>query len=1275
MGCYSTDELSRFIGHLELPEVAETFEQHLRHCIECRRKMKELPRERDLSFLPAGPFDCSQFESTQNLWYERTAIGDNSSSGGLKQSEAVAKLPEIPRLQVLRLLGFGGVGTVYEAFDPQLRRPVAVKLLRMHPSPEWLNRFRQEAEAVARVNHPHVVQIHGLGENQGQPYLLLEYIAGGTLADRLQARPQPPGEAAAFLVKMAKAIHFAHQQQVIHRDLKPRNVLLAADTQKADTASRLAINDIPLSMLAPKITDFGLAKLMDGDLQWTRTDQVIGTPAYAAPEQLQRTMGPICAATDVYALGVLLYEMLTGRPPLHADDFLGTVQLVLNVDPLSVRDLQPGVPIDLETICMRCLSKSPAQRYANAALLAEDLERFLAGQPILARPLGPLERMRIWVQRNQRLAISLSAVAVLLLVSLLGATGAALHFRHLKNQQRKLADLNASLAADNASARDAALSAYRQTQNAVADAFVGYGLQACDDGRDREAPLWFAHAARIASECDSPHFRDNFNRFELASRRLSRPVDLIPYTGRVDRILLHPTHRYLMVRPVPGSPPLLWDIANSRAVTLPKRFSTKSSLAWNPTADVLAVGQHNVVTLLRFPDLTEPQRIKNVIPLDDSIDRSRMVEHLEFDDSGRFLAIATRRSLRIWDCEQSVWKSPGLLEHAADIQTITYSPDSRFVVTTAADGRFRLYPLDVPTQENELTGPHITEAKKTWVPPCFIGDGQYLVTRSGDLQFGVWDVQAGRSHHDTYGFSDWIYGIEPGFEPNEILVACERGLLRFDAVGNTILQALSLQPCLMVAKDRESNKLLTSKSNGDCVLWALPHMQVLPDPAIHAESFHNATFYGAGRMLATAGQDQHITLWDLPEQTLPGFSVALDGNTNHSGGFSADSQHIAVTAGTDVTEVYETQTGRRLSQLKSGHTTASQAIAAVMLPDNQRLIIANQRDSQGGTLELWNWRTATRLSSLDIAPLIVDQDLPPLSINRNGDRLIVHESGNTLQAFEITADEIRLHNQTPSNNTFRKLRFNPDSHEVLMTGYNALFRWDFEANRIEGVLMTNSLIVAASLAAQGHLLATVDNDRTVSYWKLPTGELAGGPFAFRNAVTSLESSHDGRHLLIGDGNAFLRVLNTQSGKWLNSPIYGIQRPVARFRPIKSDQIVFFGQDDALDIWNCATGQRLIPTEKLFPLSNDPDTSDRCLDISPDGRFVAAGNQHGLRVIDLADLDADPETSVEEMLLNAELLSHHQLQENGTLVRLSFSQWYDRWLELRSQGDHSIQANF
>jgi tetratricopeptide (TPR) repeat protein len=291
--------------------------------------------------------------------------------------------PVLPGYEILSELGRGGMGVVYRARQTNLNRIVALKMLLAgdYASPQEHDRFRAEAEAVARLRHPNIVQIFEIGEHVERPYLVLEYVEGGSLDGVLGGAPQNPRAAAVMVETLARAVHAAHQQGVVHRDLKPANVLLAGDR-------------------TPKIADFGLAKQLDAGTGRTPSDAILGTPSYMAPEQAAgkaRSVGP---AADVYALGAILYEMLTGRPPFRGETPLDTLQQVVSDDPLPPRALQPKMPADMATICLKCLQKEPGRRYASAEELADDLHRFLAGEPIRARPIGPAARFYRWCRRK-----------------------------------------------------------------------------------------------------------------------------------------------------------------------------------------------------------------------------------------------------------------------------------------------------------------------------------------------------------------------------------------------------------------------------------------------------------------------------------------------------------------------------------------------------------------------------------------------------------------------------------------------------------------------------------------------------------------------------------------------------------------------------------------------------------------------------------------------------------------------------------------------------------
>jgi serine/threonine-protein kinase len=319
----------------------------------------------------------------------------------------LAALPPTPGYEILEWLGRGGMGVVYKARQLGLNRTVALKMLPGEGPTEAavLGRFRTEAEAVARLRHPNIVQIYEVGEHDGRPYFSMEYVAGGSLALRLAHGLPTPREAAALVEALARAVHHAHERGIVHRDLKPANVLLEPDG-------------------APKITDFGLARRFSEGVDpsgHTRTGDVLGTPNYMAPEQAAgrtREAGP---PADIYALGAILYECLTGRAPFAGATPAEAMHRVLHEDPVPPAQAQPRVPRDLQTICLKCLEKDPAHRYASAAALADDLSAYLAGESIRARPAGPRRRLQRWARRRPTAAVLFAVAAVALAGVIAGA--------------------------------------------------------------------------------------------------------------------------------------------------------------------------------------------------------------------------------------------------------------------------------------------------------------------------------------------------------------------------------------------------------------------------------------------------------------------------------------------------------------------------------------------------------------------------------------------------------------------------------------------------------------------------------------------------------------------------------------------------------------------------------------------------------------------------------------------------------------------------------------
>jgi serine/threonine protein kinase/WD40 repeat protein/tetratricopeptide (TPR) repeat protein len=471
--CPSREQLGRLIAaELSEPERL-TVENHVEACRLCQRVLEQLtevsyskeepkPTDEDVgptspapsSFLDAIPAPKIDAPSRRRMRYA-------SLRGASAAGRPDEPWPDLPGYELVEVLGRGGMAVVYKARQRKLDRWVALKVMRgsKYVEPEQRARFQAEAWAVAQLQHPNIVQIYEVGESDGLPYLVLELVEGGSLARRLHDGPWPADQAAQLLEILARTAHFAHERQVIHRDLKPANILLGSVVPSPSSVAKEpgpATSNYGLRTtdygLTPKITDFGLAKQLDANTHQTTSGILVGTPSYMAPEQAEGRSKEIGPATDVHALGVILYELLTGRPPFQGASTLQTLEQVRHQEPISLRRLQPDIPRDLEAITLHCLEKEPARRYPSALALAEDLCCFRQGKPIHARPVSRLERVRKWARRRPAVAALTLAVLGLVLLVTVAAPLVAIREVHLRQEalleRDKSRQLSANLAFD-----------------------------------------------------------------------------------------------------------------------------------------------------------------------------------------------------------------------------------------------------------------------------------------------------------------------------------------------------------------------------------------------------------------------------------------------------------------------------------------------------------------------------------------------------------------------------------------------------------------------------------------------------------------------------------------------------------------------------------------------------------------------------------------------------------------------------------------------------------
>lgn len=650
--------------------------------------------------------------------------------------------------ELLEEIARGGMGVVYRARQTSLKRTVAIKVLLagQFADPTALMRFRREAEAAASLSHPNIVAIYDIGEQQGKAYFSMELIEGRSLDKITREKPLPARQAAELLKTIAEAVHFAHRRGLLHRDLKPSNVVVDEFGQ-------------------PHITDFGLAKLGGAGADLTLTGQVLGTPSFMPPEQADPKRGETTPASDVYALGAVLYQMMTGRPPFMAETLTQTLRLVAEDDPVPLRLLNHGTPLDLETICLKCLEKDPRRRYDTALALAEELGRFLNDEPIRARRIGPAARLWRWCRRKPGLALSLGVVMLLFLVVAIGSPIAIIRI----NGARQLAR-----AAQRQTEQQLYTALLEQARAIVRSGEVGQRVRALDALRRaaaitnspelrREAlaalalpDLRFEREVRTGPEFISVQLDPDFSR--LARTRSSGPIEIVSFPDGRPVATLPPSResqcylmkwspdgRFLAMKREPGSREErasleVWDVAGQRRVLLIPNGGYRV-MSFHPYLPRLMAGNPDgTFVVWDLETGQEAARFKLPVgterPTGSPPDQATATA-LAFSPDGQQFAAA-------YDDSQSLVVSAHRAADGAplcsfsftnDVTDLAWHPGGRWLGVTELDGEVHL--LDLQTRQGRTLGRHKAQS----VTANFSPDGGYLFTGGWERELICWDVR------------------------------------------------------------------------------------------------------------------------------------------------------------------------------------------------------------------------------------------------------------------------------------------------------------------------------------------------------------------------------------------------------------------------------------------------------------------------------------------------------------------------------------------------------
>jgi WD40 repeat protein len=1094
--CPNQAELRAFnLGDLPLDRV-EAIAAHLEACPACEAAVRNLDAVQDQALVLLR----RSGEITR---------GPTSGSTPLAVDELppLAPMPDrIGEYQLLNELGRGGMGVVYRAWHEPLRRLVALKMMlaSRFADAKHRARFHVEAEAFARLQHPNIVQVHGIGEHEGQPYFTLEYVDGGTLANRLGDKPAAPEQAAAWLETLALAVAHAHGQGLVHRDLKPSNVLLTAEGQL-------------------KIVDFGLAKLLQGASIETGSRLIVGTPEYMAPEQaVGQAVGP---TADIYSLGVLLYVCLTGRPPFQGLTPLDTLTQACERNPVPPRQLQPKVPRDLETICLKCLEKEPRRRYANAAALAEDLRRFLDGRPVVARPSPIWERAWKWARRRPAVA-GLSAAVVLVTALTLVLTSWLWLRAEDRAEQARLAKITAD-------------EGRQQAEEIQARLALRQGQALCEQGDIRRGLLWMASGLEKAQSAGATALERPL-RINLAewAARLDRPLGQLHNPAHVHALAFDPSGHLLLASGRDGRIHW-WDVQTGKedgtALVHPTGILVPwvASLAFSPDGRRLATGGHGGVAVWDVA-----RRVLDGKVLEH--EREVVVWGIAFLPDGQHLATASSEgAVRIWDlASRRVVLGPLWHVHNENCFALAISPDGKLLASGGNPGRAQLWDL----AKGEPIGPPLQHPRDV-LSVAFSKDGSWLLTSTRGGTLHTWDTHTGRAV-DLPAHGDEITCVR--FSPDGRWFATGAG----DGVGR-LWDAITLKTTGPVYRFREGITALTFSPDGRRLAFGSPdgtiHLVELSasravGPGLRLPSEVHAVLYTPdGRRLLTSAREG-AQWWDsetgkpygnllpMPEGCdLEAAVLSPDGTALARGrwaspdgrnwfgaaeledpatgqrrwrtpdlprtirvtAFSPDGRTLFV-AGGEVklggAGLWDVASGRRERTLFQalGNVHVQQA---VFFPDGRTLLAA----CDDGQARLWDVTTDAEVHSLLHASAVT-----ACALDRSGERMLTGCQDGTARLWDATTQRPLL---APLRHEaeVKAVAFSPDGRTLLTGSRDGTARfWDAGTGEPLGPALRHADAVrTVAFHPDGHRVATGSSDRTAQQWLVPAPALEGDPAAVR----------------------------------------------------------------------------------------------------------------------------------------------------------------------------------